>query len=283
VSPRWASAPKRSCIDSTRAPTARRGARLRSPPFYVFSTLRISGYFIVTHLDDKDVSRRGASRSAQTCAWNRPDDKYAEVRIRPRSLLRIAGPSVAERSRAGCKEQRSAEYWTYSSERRRSRRPGSAHHATPGGYPQQAPSLHNLQFDLHRCQQYSTKPLHISHDFRAGRTYLLAAKFEETGAFWTTASYIKSEITIVADDAPSNVETVPGKGTGYTAAGGTVYDAKTKLTWQQTVSSSMYTWADAKTYCAGVGTSLGGTGWRLPREQEMTATPARQTRECTPE
>ena len=78
-----------------------------------------------------------------------------------RSLLRMDGPSVAERSRAGCKEQRSAEYWRYSSERRRRRRPGegaakprgqeagrggpsarraSARHATPGGYAQQAPS-----------------------------------------------------------------------------------------------------------------------------------------------
>ena len=83
--------------------------------------------------------------------------------------MRIAGPSVAERSRAGCKEQRSAEYWTYSSERRHvrgragelcsaapgaggvepsqgftvSRRPGSARHATPGGYSQQAPRAPN--------------------------------------------------------------------------------------------------------------------------------------------
>ena len=64
---------------------------------------------------------------------------------RARSLLRIAGPSVAERSRAGCKEQRSAEYWTYSSERRRRRRPGSARHAMPGGYSQQAPSYHNFR------------------------------------------------------------------------------------------------------------------------------------------
>jgi hypothetical protein len=120
----------------------------------VFSTLRISGYFIVTHFDGKDVSWRGASRSAQACAWNRPDDKYAEVRIRP--------------------------------------------------------GLHNLQFDLRRCGQRNLEPLHISYDFRAGRTYLLASKFEETGAFWTTAFYIKPQITIVADDAPSNVETVPG-------------------------------------------------------------------------
>ena len=82
-----------------------------------------------------------------------------------RSLLRIDGPSVAERSRAGFKEQRSAEYLRYSSERRHlrggagelcstapgaggvepcqgstfSRRPDSARHATPGGYAQQAP------------------------------------------------------------------------------------------------------------------------------------------------
>jgi hypothetical protein len=81
--------------------------------------------------------------------------------------LRIDGLSVAERSRAGCKEQRSVEYLRYSSERRHlrgragelcstalgaggvepcqgstfSRRPDSARHATPGGYAQQAPRV----------------------------------------------------------------------------------------------------------------------------------------------
>jgi hypothetical protein len=50
---------------------------------------------------------------------------------------------------------------------------------------------------------------------------------------------------------------------------GTVYDTKTKLTWQQTISSISYTWADAKTYCAGVGSSLGDTGWRLPTMKEL--------------
>ncbi len=50
---------------------------------------------------------------------------------------------------------------------------------------------------------------------------------------------------------------------------GTVYDTKTRLTWQQTISSISYTWADAKTYCAGVGSSLGGTGWRLPTLKEL--------------
>jgi len=56
-----------------------------------------------------------------------------------------------------------------------------------------------------------------------------------------------------------------GSGTGN----GTVYDTKSKLTWQQTVSSTAYRLADAKTYCAGVGASLGGTGWRVPTIKEL--------------
>jgi Protein of unknown function (DUF1566) len=56
-----------------------------------------------------------------------------------------------------------------------------------------------------------------------------------------------------------------GSGTGN----GTVYDSKSKLTWQQTVSSTTYIWAEAKTYCAGVGASLGGTGWRVPTINEL--------------
>jgi hypothetical protein len=55
----------------------------------------------------------------------------------------------------------------------------------------------------------------------------------------------------------------------YVTASGTVYDTKTKLTWQQTVSSTTNTWADSKAYCAGVGASLGGTGWRLPTLKEV--------------
>ena len=55
----------------------------------------------------------------------------------------------------------------------------------------------------------------------------------------------------------------------YTISGGTVYDTKTKLTWQQTVPSTTYAWADAKTYCAGLGATLAGTGWRLPTRKEL--------------
>jgi hypothetical protein len=50
---------------------------------------------------------------------------------------------------------------------------------------------------------------------------------------------------------------------------GTVYDTKSKLTWQQTVSTATYTWNAATTYCSGAGASLGGTGWRLPTIKEL--------------
>ena len=53
----------------------------------------------------------------------------------------------------------------------------------------------------------------------------------------------------------------------YTTSGGTVYDTKTKLTWQQAVAPGTYAWAGAKAYCAGL--NLGGTGWRLPTIKEL--------------
>ena len=47
-------------------------------------------------------------------------------------------------------------------------------------------------------------------------------------------------------------------------------DNKTKLTWQQQAPTATYNWADAKTYCAGLGGTLGGSGWRLPTIKELT-------------
>lgn len=55
----------------------------------------------------------------------------------------------------------------------------------------------------------------------------------------------------------------------YTITGGTVYDSKTKLTWQQTPSSTDITLTDAKSTCAGLGTTLGGSGWRVPTVKEL--------------
>ena len=52
--------------------------------------------------------------------------------------------------------------------------------------------------------------------------------------------------------------------------GGTVYDTRTKLTWQRTPPTGTYAWADAKTYCAStVSAALGGAGWRLPTIKEL--------------
>ncbi len=51
------------------------------------------------------------------------------------------------------------------------------------------------------------------------------------------------------------------------AAGGTVKDPRTGLTWQRQVPGPSYGWEDAKAYCAGL--SLAGGGWRLPTIDEL--------------
>jgi hypothetical protein len=54
---------------------------------------------------------------------------------------------------------------------------------------------------------------------------------------------------------------------------GTVYDAKTKLTWQQTVTAAGYPWGSASTagtaqnYCGAL--PLAGGGWRVPTVVEL--------------
>jgi hypothetical protein len=55
----------------------------------------------------------------------------------------------------------------------------------------------------------------------------------------------------------------------FTTSQGTVLDTKTKLVWQQDTPPLTYSWSDAKAYCASVGTSLGGSGWRLPTIREL--------------
>lgn len=48
---------------------------------------------------------------------------------------------------------------------------------------------------------------------------------------------------------------------------GTVYDPRTKLTWEQGFAPNLSTWDDARTYCSEL--SLDGTGWRLPTAKEL--------------
>ena len=64
------------------------------------------------------------------------------------------GPSRSGRGEAGCKEQRSAEYWRYSSERRRRRRPcparfGDAETFTTGCQVTRQAGRHALRFERH--------------------------------------------------------------------------------------------------------------------------------------
>jgi hypothetical protein len=53
----------------------------------------------------------------------------------------------------------------------------------------------------------------------------------------------------------------------YAILSGTVYDTKTKLTWQQAPSVSAYTFPDARSYCSSL--SLSGKGWRIPTLHEL--------------
>lgn len=60
----------------------------------------------------------------------------------------------------------------------------------------------------------------------------------------------------------------PGAPTAYSTTADTVTDAVTGLVWQRNVPSGTYTWANAKTYCAGLALA-GQTGWRLPTLIEL--------------
>lgn len=62
--------------------------------------------------------------------------------------------------------------------------------------------------------------------------------------------------------APAGHYVVSGSG-----AAATVYDTKSRLTWQR--NPSLGTWAEAKAKCARAGDALGGTGWRLPTFKEL--------------
>ena len=66
---------------------------------------------------------------------------------------------------------------------------------------------------------------------------------------------------VTAANAPAGRYTIAG------GASGTVFDNKTKLTWQRAVSGTKYTWPNAKTACPSVG--LSGAGWRLPTIPEL--------------
>jgi hypothetical protein len=55
----------------------------------------------------------------------------------------------------------------------------------------------------------------------------------------------------------------------FTASAGVVHDSKTGLNWQQAVSTTLYTYANALIYCSGNVAALPGSGWRLPAIKEL--------------
>jgi hypothetical protein len=72
----------------------------------------------------------------------------------------------------------------------------------------------------------------------------------------SSASLVARSVTA---DAPSGRYVVAGGGPSAT-----VYDTKTKLTWQQAQAATTYAWSGATTYCGAVG-----PGWRLPSLTEL--------------
>jgi hypothetical protein len=56
----------------------------------------------------------------------------------------------------------------------------------------------------------------------------------------------------------------------YTVSNGTVFDTKTKLTWQQSVTATAtLNFTGASNLCFGIGSALPGTGWRVPTIKEL--------------
>ncbi len=75
---------------------------------------------------------------------------------------------------------------------------------------------------------------------------------------------ILAPLAFLAVIPPSDASAPAGR---YTISNGTVYDTKTKLTWQQTISTTPYTWSDAQSYCTPL--NLDGTAWRVPSLKEL--------------
>lgn len=73
-------------------------------------------------------------------------------------------------------------------------------------------------------------------------------------------------VSVAGLAVPAHADAPVGR---YTVSGGTVYDTKTKLTWQQAVQMPAMYGAAGQTYCATVSSTLGGSGWRLPTIKEL--------------
>jgi hypothetical protein len=90
------------------------------------------------------------------------------------------------------------------------------------------------------------------------RRVALVYRLIVSGAAWVTA--------VLVMPAGSHADAPNGR---YVVSAGTVYDTRTKLTWQQTIVPSTYKATESLAYCASLGASLGGGGWRVPSIKEL--------------
>jgi hypothetical protein len=85
--------------------------------------------------------------------------------------------------------------------------------------------------------------------------------------FWSGAGLAAA---LLSSPLVTRAAAPPGR---YTISAGTVFDTKTRLTWQQTSPVATFTWGSAATagtaqnYCATL--NLSGIGWRLPSMKEL--------------
>lgn len=85
----------------------------------------------------------------------------------------------------------------------------------------------------------------------------------------TRVTKVCGAIALIACLAPAPAVEAAAPSGRYTTSNGTVTDTKTKLVWQQVPAPSTMTWENARSYCAGIGATLGGSGWRLPTIKEL--------------
>jgi len=71
-------------------------------------------------------------------------------------------------------------------------------------------------------------------------------------------------LSAVLVSARSRADARPGR---YVVRPSTVYDTKTKLTWQQQVAPSPLSYAEAQTYCTTL--TLNSLNWRVPSLKEL--------------
>lgn len=95
---------------------------------------------------------------------------------------------------------------------------------------------------------------------KSSATHSRALPRSVAGAVVTTLLAIA--VCLVRADAPADRYVVD-------AAQMTVTDARTGLVWQQAVSASYYTFADASAYCVGIRSGFSSAGFRLPTFKEL--------------